>query len=100
MRKTFETLVQALEALSATQKRLLDMIFADLASGLYLFQLVQQTEYGRAELYYRCRDLERQELLAIETATDSYFTPPVPLKKLAQQDLERFRSALQSAQRR
>lgn len=100
MLKSLDSLLLATERLSAPQKGVLARISGDFTLGKYLFQLVQETGFSRAEVYYRCRDLERQELVEIETVTDSYFTLAASAQKLAQRDPDGFLAALQSPQRR
>ncbi len=100
MRKTVDTLTLAVEALSSAQKRLLEMICEDFALGKYTFDLVEKSGLGRAEVYYRGRDLQRASLVEIQTLTDSYFIVAASVRQLAETAPERFRAAMRSGQQR
>src|SRR5215213_9851079 len=62
--KTVRSLIAKLSRLSATQRRILQIISK--SNGIYVFQLADQLGITRDETVYRCKELERDELISIE----------------------------------
>ena len=106
-RKTLDSLEECLRLLSVSQRRLVEAILAathilhdeaapvgDSDGGVYLGTLMEKLSKDRPELYYRCKDLERDELVNIQDLTDYYVSPTSSVAKIASQGPERMRAVL------
>ena len=78
--KTVKSLASKLSKLSATQRQILRAISE--SNGIYVFQLSDRLRIEREELVYRCKNLERDELISISPLTDLLYDLPDGCKSL------------------